>query len=524
MYIKEISIDSFGCLSKKTIVLSDGFNLIYGPNESGKSTLFAFIVFIFYGTKVKKLSGDLSFRDRYMPWNGNPMHGKIIFEHSNKTYVASRMYSDTQSTFTLYCMDTGENIKDRDILKSPGEYFFGVSSESFYRSTYICALQTKYNSMSAGELISKLTNTYENTSTEVSYDAITDIINNEISNLSSEKRKNAVIPNLKTKISDLRQNLSKTQDYKSEIERLISEKESLDNKILRFENELKLLKDCASDVPSTKENRFSFQLLLSFVFLIVSVVLLYLLPSPITLCMAIIVLILLCVFGVCQIVSIKKRQSLDARKLFTMQANNDKMVLLGEEILKAKERKIKIEERYDILSKNLYDVEALKRDLTFLENELNENQKRLEALKLSKIALSNAFYEFKSIFSPKLSNLTAEFLSLLTEGKYNSAVVDEALDVSIDSGYEFKSALSFSQGTMEQAYFAMRIALGKIVLSKENAPLFLDDALAFYDEHRLKTALEFLLIISEKTQVIFSTCRNTEQLILKDKEIKVFNF
>ena len=45
----KIKINSYGKLKEKEIKLKDGINIIYGKNESGKSTLLNFIVNSFYG-------------------------------------------------------------------------------------------------------------------------------------------------------------------------------------------------------------------------------------------------------------------------------------------------------------------------------------------------------------------------------------------------------------------------------------------------------------------------------------------
>ena len=49
MKILEIYAEDFGCLSDRRFTFGDGFNLIEGANESGKSTLLALLRFLFYG-------------------------------------------------------------------------------------------------------------------------------------------------------------------------------------------------------------------------------------------------------------------------------------------------------------------------------------------------------------------------------------------------------------------------------------------------------------------------------------------
>ena len=51
MKIKSIYISSFGGLKNKEIKLNGNFNVIYGDNENGKTTVMNFIKMMFYGTE-----------------------------------------------------------------------------------------------------------------------------------------------------------------------------------------------------------------------------------------------------------------------------------------------------------------------------------------------------------------------------------------------------------------------------------------------------------------------------------------
>ena len=54
MTINKIYIREFGALKDFCAELSDGINLFYGANESGKSTVLAFIRFILFGLPPKR--------------------------------------------------------------------------------------------------------------------------------------------------------------------------------------------------------------------------------------------------------------------------------------------------------------------------------------------------------------------------------------------------------------------------------------------------------------------------------------
>ena len=49
MKIRELILKNFGKFTDRHIQLDDGINILYGENESGKSTIHTFIRGMFYG-------------------------------------------------------------------------------------------------------------------------------------------------------------------------------------------------------------------------------------------------------------------------------------------------------------------------------------------------------------------------------------------------------------------------------------------------------------------------------------------
>ncbi len=70
---------TFGKLHHETLTLEPGLNIIEAPNEWGKSTWCAFLVCMLYGidTRARSTSALLADKDRYAPWSGAPMSGRI---------------------------------------------------------------------------------------------------------------------------------------------------------------------------------------------------------------------------------------------------------------------------------------------------------------------------------------------------------------------------------------------------------------------------------------------------------------
>ena len=68
MWIKAYQNEQYAGVRGQDLHFSPGVNVILGDNEAGKSTICAFIKFIFYGLSGKSTSGEMSERKRYLPF------------------------------------------------------------------------------------------------------------------------------------------------------------------------------------------------------------------------------------------------------------------------------------------------------------------------------------------------------------------------------------------------------------------------------------------------------------------------
>lgn len=171
MKLNKIYISSFGGLKDFTLELGDGLNVIYGQNEDGKSTVATFIKSMFYGTG----NSTTKIRQKYTPWDGSVMAGRIFFEHDNRKYCLERTFrkTDSSDSITLTNLDSGEKI---NTTKNPGQDFFGLSSAAFERSLFIGNGDFIKDDAAAGEINGKLSNIAFTGSEDVSYKEIEDCI------------------------------------------------------------------------------------------------------------------------------------------------------------------------------------------------------------------------------------------------------------------------------------------------------------------------------------------------------------
>ncbi len=523
MYITKLEITSFGCFENRTFEFKDGFNLIYGMNESGKSTLIAFVIFMFYGTKIKKTSDSLNFKERYSPWNGKAMQGRVTFCHESRTYVLERTFLGGRSTESLYCLNTGEQIKQREILSNLGEYFLGADSDTFLSCAFYSGERVPGSIESSGDIITKLTNSAENSLAEVSYNSILETINEEILNLTSSRRKNARIPVLENKLRTKKQELFNMQHKSEEAEQLLTQNISLKKNIEDLKAEIDSIKN--SEIEYEAED-YTDKSIIKYAFLLLSAIMLAV-SSVKNIVFLIILSAVLTVFSILWVVNslnrkLRLKRSFDT-KFFTMKQNNDKIVLLTEKILSLETVAIKNDERYNTFMMKKSDVKETEFEIQELNSKLCLLKKEVEALELAKLAVTNAYAKYKEVFVPNLSRMSSNILSDFTDGKYDSVIIDDSLKMNVENEFGYKNSNFLSQGARHQSRLSMQLALSEIMLSEKRTPLFLDDALAFYDELRGKRTIDYLVSLSSERQIFFSTCRENEVLALKDKNINFIN-
>ena len=83
MKIKHFKINGFGKLKDKEINLSNGINVIYGENETGKSTILKFISCMFYGASKNKNGKNIPDFEKYKPWETEEYSGSIDYTLDN---------------------------------------------------------------------------------------------------------------------------------------------------------------------------------------------------------------------------------------------------------------------------------------------------------------------------------------------------------------------------------------------------------------------------------------------------------
>lgn len=161
----------------------------------------------------------------------------------------------------------------------------------------------------------------------------------------------------------------------------------------------------------------------------------------------------------------------------------------------------------------LGDPGELQAQLQRLEERETGLQQEYDAIALAMEVLFVSNSSIQTRFSPTLGDRAAAIFTKLTKGKYNKVLLDKDIRPSAQEAGEFVSheAAFLSQGAADQLYLAVRLAICDMVLPADRAaPVLLDDALVNFDDERMAAALDYLLELSERRQVLVFTCQRRE--------------
>ncbi len=129
---------TFGKLEHCSLSFSSGLNIIEAPNESGKSTLLAFLRVMLYGFPPRE-RGALADKNRYAPWSLSPMRGTLSLSCQKGNITLQRDTARANSPmgrFSAIYTGGGESV-DGLTAADCGETLLGIPCEVYERSAFI---------------------------------------------------------------------------------------------------------------------------------------------------------------------------------------------------------------------------------------------------------------------------------------------------------------------------------------------------------------------------------------------------
>ena len=143
MIIEKIIIKSFGLITDMTLEFSESVNVIEGQNESGKSTIAAFIKYMLYGFEETD-GGEVSERKKRINWNNGVAQGSMYVRVKDKRYLINRSTTPTEGSAngretyreesSIIDLETGSPAFGK---LAAGEVFFGVDRDLFENTAFV---------------------------------------------------------------------------------------------------------------------------------------------------------------------------------------------------------------------------------------------------------------------------------------------------------------------------------------------------------------------------------------------------
>lgn len=547
MYINKLLLKEFGKFNNKEIRLKKGLNLIYGANESGKTTVKEFIVGMLYGIdKTRGIGARLDNYELRKPVNSGGYSGKAYAVTDEKSYLLERNFLRTSKNATLTEIDTGKEVQ----LKNQNSYkgiLFDVD-----KSTYTNTLCIGEHGAAPGkELAEDLGNYVVNLTTTRN----ADIDKTEAIRYLKNERRKFENKKLAAEIDQLGEQMDALGDVDGDLEAIREERrEELDAynmEIARLKREARQLvneKDAA--IPDEDEDRTRSHIFLDVEALddeedekknrpkekkkLTDNILIIMLTGVLVVAAVVLAVHLLNfqkaiqqLFTICTIAFVAvtiidglfRKGFFDGPDVVPDEKEFDQMIYELGRATESRTVRIEIDRNFqeahdaklELLKFKEHDAMAKRDSYYELKGKRDELQKRFEVLEKEQKAIDLAIQTINDIsvdiyndFGGQLNENISEIVSIITDGKYNDVKLDENMHISVFDDDHYMPIEFLSSGTIEQIYLAVRLCIAGL-LCKDRMPIIVDDIFTAYDEHRLKNALYCMSRIDTDQIIIFTS-------------------
>lgn len=483
MQLLELKVKNFGKISGKNLKLEKGINVIYGENESGKTTLYTFIKSMLFG--MERGRGRAAANDefsRYEPWeNPNFYAGVLRFECGGKHFRLERHFDKYTKDASLICEEDGEEFSlehgDLEMLLD------GLTLEGFENTAAIGQLKAETNQSLAAKLQDYATNYYSTGNVEIHLEEALKHLKEKRKDVEKHFREELIKADRKRERVTLESSYIWRDIHKLEQKIEVIEEE-IEEKRLKEEN--------VREAPRWRVHPFE---VIGILACLIAIFLL--IPAPWNYLITIVGALAEGIYVWNRTKDGKKKKNETeeiSRQIEQLQWEKDHVT--------------------EVLREKQVEHSNLEEYLEELQNMSEENkdwEKKQQALDLAAKKLTELSFEMQRTLGHNLNEKASEIIGEITGGKYRRILINENLHMELLTEERKIPVTRVSRGTIEQVYFALRMSAAS-VLHVEEIPLILDDTFVFYDEKRLAYMLKWLE--KSQKQVLLFTCQRREEELL----------
>ena len=227
---------TFGKLEHETLTLEPGLNVVEAPNEWGKSTWCAFLTAMLYGieTRVHSTKTALADKERYLPWSGSPMSGRVELCWNGRDITIERTTKGRSvfGQFRAYETDTGLEVAELT-ASNCGQMLLGVEKSVFVRAGFLRLTDLP---VTQDESLRRRLNALVTTGDESgTADALAQKLK-DLKNRCRANRANGLIPQTQAQKDELDRKLRELSELREQFGRIGQRQEELTEHIRKLEN------------------------------------------------------------------------------------------------------------------------------------------------------------------------------------------------------------------------------------------------------------------------------------------------
>ena len=539
MYIREVQVKNFGKLKNRQFHFSPGLNVIYGENGTGKSTLQQSLMSMLFGMEKPRGHGSRGNPyDRYEPWVAPSYYaGSMRFRTGGKNFYLERnFYHKEKSAYLVNEQEKEElSVEQGDLQMLLG----GVSKAAYENTFFIrqgtilpqaelgsCLMDELHNLAETGDGSFELSRTFE------------DLLQKrkllEKKQRKSEMDKKQQLELLCAQEQTLREQAEKISiRYRAKKEQVAQMQQAQREQSIHTQCEQRTRdaqsgqtlnpdQDVIHDVGyrNGEKKRKNAGLLVG---LILSVLwLLFCLLLPVSRIVWAVGQAVLTVFPAAGIfVSQRRKCEVNIKKDVKEKLQNcdgqEWNENLREEISKGRTVLQVFAEELREAEIQLENNHSAQREVMETGGKNADWNQEIRAVALAEETLQSLAAKKGEVSAHQLNEAVSIIFDQITEGKYDRIELSSKYEPQISEGFRMKKPEAFSAGTMQQAYFAFRMAAGQFLEQEETLPYLLDEVFSMYDSRRLREVL--LWLGAQERQIFLFTCQKREAECLRTSGI-----
>ena len=508
--ITRLYLEHFGQFHKKEIIPEPGLNVVYGPNEAGKSTLCHFILAMLFG--MERSRGRAAKDDlyaKYMPWEPGGYSGTMEFVWDNRAYVLYRNFtmSARRAVLTETLTGTEYDVTEKSVCE-----VLGIENEKFWQRI----VQTEDCNLSQNNKFQALLQDVmtEEDAGDASLSKALEYLEKQKKEWKKERQDEQLLL-LDRELEEENRIQEKLLECTREREECIQEKEYWNEVIQNCEEKKEQCEALGKKYQQVKRGSLvaGCLLLLGILFAVI------LSKQAAGLVVAgIFVLISLVILVVMKPISFFCKQGAAAKH---WQENLEEAILEQEQAALDREQCVEqlagFRAEAAMLEEQLTEYEQKKNKRDRCMEKQREVLRELRAIEAAAEALRLAGIQVQEEKRIELNKSFSSYLQTFTAGAYEQAHMNEQAQWKIFAGEQYRDGKLLSSGTAEQLALSFKLAAEELFADGKELPLLLDDAFVYYDDERCLAALKTLY--DKQRQVFVFTCHRREEQLLEEESM-----